>query len=97
MNRGRKLLRSTSILFALLAMAAQLRAQSQPVSGWAEFAKLESRERDLVVAWLAKDCEASEKRRFLVEIAALGPRLEAVLSEVVEQGPPPEYVAAGRR
>ncbi|MFN7960596.1 MAG: hypothetical protein U0002_04935 [Thermoanaerobaculia bacterium] len=97
MNRGRKLLRSTSILFALLAMAAQLRAQSQPVSGWAEFAKLESRERDLVVAWLAKDCEASEKRRFLVEIAALGPRLEAVLSEAFEQGPPPEYVAAGRR
>lgn len=89
------------IVLALPVLAAglMLRASAQPTSNptWSELARLEGKVRDVVVAWLATDCEASERTRLLDEIATLGPRVVPALREAFALGPPPEVLAETRK
>lgn len=85
---------SVGLLAVLLAGRG---AEAQPTDNrWIELAKLDVKTRDLVINWLAKDCEATEKRRLIDQIVAQGVRLEPVFREAYRLGPPPERIARGR-
>ncbi len=82
----------------LAALLAGRGAEAQPAgeNRWTELAKLDVKARDLVVNWLAKDCEASEKRRLIDDLATLGVRLEPAFREAYRLGPPPERIERAR-
>ena len=82
----------------LVALLASRGAKAQPTgeNRWIELAKLDVKARDLVVAWLAKDCEAAERRHLIDNLVTQGVRLEPAFREAYRIGPPPERVERAR-
>jgi hypothetical protein len=101
MSQPRKIVLSllaASGVALLVALLVGRAAEAQPTNEnrWIELAKLDVKTRDLVVAWLSKDCEATEKRRLIDQLVALGVRLEPAFREAYRLGPPPERVERDR-
>ncbi len=82
-------------LLAALLAGRGAEAQSNE-NRWAELAKLDARARGLVINWLEKDCEATEKRLLIDQLVAQGVRLEPVFREAYRLGPPPERIQKDR-
>ena len=81
----------------LAALLAGRGAEAQPNENrWVELAKLDARARGLVINWLEKDCEATEKRLLIDQLVAQGVRLEPVFREAYRLGPPPERIQKDR-
>ena len=82
-------------LLAALLAGRGAEAQSNE-NRWAELAKLDAKARGLVINWLEKDCEATEKRLLIDQLVAQGVRLEPVFREAYRLGPPPERTKEDR-